>query len=221
MIFLLSGGIPETWRPWRPTGLSLLPSAPINPAADIVPPAELAKLIAGDRGLRESLLRWAWGHTRHRQDAEDLYQATLLTALDPEKVSWDRARHATASGFLGSVLNGLARNRVRSSYMALRSELDEQNPPPVAAPVADPEAKLQLAHRERKRAAMEADLRARLADKPLPIAVLDWTTKGVKTNIELAQMIGCEVSQVVAAKQMLRQHAAIVRDERASEPGAA
>jgi DNA-directed RNA polymerase specialized sigma24 family protein len=196
-------------------------AAAVEAAADTVPPAELAKIVARDAALREALLGWAMRHTRHPQNAEDLVSDTLTTALDPQYAGWDRARYATAGAFLGSVMNGLARNRVRSSYLARRADLDEHDPPQVAAPAADPEVQLQLAARERKREAMEAALRARLADKPVPLAVLDWSAKGVRTNVALAEKIGCTVAQAVAAKQMLRDHGAIVRAERASEPGAA
>ena len=188
---------------------------------DIVPREELAKIIARDTALRESLLCWAMGHTRHLQNAEDLRGDTLRRALDPEYAGWDRTQHETVSGYLGSVMNGLARNRWRSSYMALREDLDEQNPPRVAAPTGDPEGKLLMAGRERKREDMEAMLRARVAHKPVAVAVLDWAAKGIKGNVALAEQIRCTVPQVVAAKQLLREHAAVVKAERASEPGAA
>jgi hypothetical protein len=125
-------------------------------------------------------------HTHHPQDADDLFGDTLATALDPKYAGWDRAQYATAAAFLGSVMNGLARNRVRSSYMARRAELDEQNPPPVSAPTDDPEGKLLMAGKERKREDMEAMLRTRVADKPIPLAVLAWAAKGIKCNQALA-----------------------------------
>ena len=189
-------------------------------AADFVPREELAKIIARDAALRESVLGWAMDHTRHPQNAQDLYGDTLTTALDAKYVGWDRARYATAGAYLGSVMNGIARNRLRSSYMARRADLDEQNPPPVAAPAADPESQLRMGRKERKRAEMEEALRARIAGNPVPLAVLDRTAEGARNNIELAQMIRCTVPEVVAAKQLLRRQGAIVRAERASEPGA-
>lgn len=189
--------------------------------ADLVPHAELAKIIARDAGLRQSVLGWAMGRTRHAQNAEDLYADTLTTALDTRYKGWDRAKYATVEDFLGSILNGLARNRTRSSYMARRADLDEQNPPQVVAPAADPEGQLQMAASERKRSEMEETLRARLAGKPLPLAVLDGAAKGLRGNIELAREIGCTVPEVVAAKQLLREQGRIVKAERPSERGAA
>ena len=192
----------------------------MSPAADFVPREELAEIIARDAALREAVLGWAMDHTRHPQNAQDLYGDTLITALDAKYVGWDRAKYATAGAYLGSVLNGIARNRLRSSYMARRADLDELNPPPVAAPAADPETQLRMGRMERKRAEMEEALRARIAGNPMALGVLDWTAKGAKNNIELARLIGCRVPEVVAAKQHLRRQGAIVRDERASEPGA-
>jgi hypothetical protein len=188
----------------------MLPSAAVSAPPDIVPRSELAQLIARDAALRESLLSWAMSHTRHPQNAEDLFSDTL-----------DRAHYATAGAFLGSVMNGLARNRLRSSYMARRADLDEQNPPQVDAPADNPERQLLMAGKDRKRTEMEEALRARIADKTVPLAVLDQSAAGVKGNKKLADTIGCTVAQVVAAKQLLREHGAIVRAERASEPGAA
>jgi DNA-directed RNA polymerase specialized sigma24 family protein len=199
----------------------MLPSAAVSAPPDIVPRSELAQLIARDAALRESLLSWAMSHTRHPQNAEDLFSDTLTRALDPAFAGWDRAHYATAGAFLGSVMNGLARNRLRSSYMARRADLDEQNPPQVDAPADNPERQLLMAGKDRKRTEMEEALRARIADKTVPLAVLDQSAAGVKGNKKLADTIGCTVAQVVAAKQLLREHGAIVRAERASEPGAA
>jgi len=111
---------------------NLLPSPSVEAPATLVPRAELAEVIARDGSLLDAVRGWAMDHTRHPQNAEDLYADTLTTALDPRYKGWDRAKYDSAGAFLGSVLNGLARNRTRSSYMARRAELDEQNPPEVA-----------------------------------------------------------------------------------------
>lgn len=190
-------------------------------APTLVPLAELAEILARDAALREALLRYALRHTRHPQDAEDLFGDTLEAALDGKHAPWDRARHATAGAYLGSMMNGLARNRRRGAYDRTRAELDEQNPPPVASPAATPEGVLLLAGRERKRADIEAALRARLADKPLALAVLDWTAQHVEGNLALAEKMQCTVAQVVAAKQMIREKLAAIVAERASDPGPA
>lgn len=186
---------------------------------DVVPRQEIARLLVKDADLREALLGWAMSHTRHRQNAQDLYQETITRALDPDYVAWNRAHYATAGAFLGSVMNGVARNRLRSSYHARRADLDEQDPPQVDAPAANPEGQLLTAGRERKRADMEADLRRRIAGKTIPLAVLDWAARGVKGNKALAEKIGCTIEQVLAAKQLLREQGAIVRAARASDPG--
>ena len=91
---------------------------------DIVPRAELARILASDGALLAELHRWEMRHTRDPDDADDLLQDTLTKSLDPDYAPWDRNEYATAGAYLGSVMNGRARNRVRSSYMALRENLD-------------------------------------------------------------------------------------------------
>ncbi|HEY6463026.1 MAG TPA: hypothetical protein VIY73_22810, partial [Polyangiaceae bacterium] len=149
---------------------------------DLVPREELGLIIGRDADLREALLGWAMGHTRDSHNAEDLFQHTIEHVLDPKNAAWDRAHYATASAFLGSVMNGLARNRVRSAGTTRREDFDENKAAHVAAPEADPERQLRLARDERKRIDMEEALRARIAGKTIPLAVLDWSARGVKGN---------------------------------------
>jgi hypothetical protein len=202
-------------------GATAIPASNDPPGRDLVSREELVLIIGRDAGLRDALLGWAMSHTRDPPNAEDLFQHTIEHALDPKNAAWDRAHYATAGAFLGSVMNGLARNRLRSPYRARREDLDETKAAHVAAPEADPERQLRMARDERKRIDMEEDLRARIAGKTIPLGVLDWSARGAKGNRELADRIGCTIPQVVAAKQLLREQGAIVKAKRASEPGAA
>ncbi len=185
-------------------------------AAALVPHAELAQIIARDGALLESLQGWAMGHTRHPQNAQDLYAETLVRALDPRYQAWDRDEYPTAGAFLGSVMNGLAQNWRRSSYSARRADFDEQNPPPVAAPAADPEGQLAMVALDRKYTEMEAAVRARLVGKPLALGVLDASAKGLRGNIALAKELRCTVPEILAAKRQVREQAVIVKAERPS-----
>ena len=194
----------------------LLPSPSVEAAPALAPHAELAQIIARDGALLEAVFSWAMGHTRHPQNAEDLYAETLTRALDPDYQGWDRDMYPTAGAFLGSVMNGLARNRLRSSYSARRADFDEQNPPPMAAPAADPEGQLAMMALGRRHAEIEAAVRARLADHPLALDVLDAAARGIKGNIALAEELRCTVPEIVAAKRQMRTQAAIVRAERPS-----
>jgi DNA-directed RNA polymerase specialized sigma24 family protein len=106
---------------------NLLPSPSVEAPATLVPRAELAEVIARDGSLLDAVRGWAMDHTRHPQNAEDLYADTLTHALDPRYQAWEREQYPTAGAFLGSVMNGLARNRRRSSSAARRADLDEQN----------------------------------------------------------------------------------------------
>ncbi len=190
-----------------------------TPEPDLVPRPVLARLLRICSALRETLLLIAHRHTRrHRQDAEDLFMSTLTTALDPAYAGWRRHDYPDALTYLGSVMNGIARNRRRSSYDALRADLDEPRAPAVPAPAADPEAHLLMMGTERTRQEMEAAVRARVADKPVPRAVLEWTARGVKGNLALAEKMGCDIGQVVAAKKLLQAYAKAVAAERASRP---
>jgi hypothetical protein len=188
----------------------------VETAPALVPRAELAQIIARDGALLESLYSRAMGHTRHPQNAEDLYADTLARALDPRYQGWDRDEYLTAGAFLGSVMNGLARNRRRSSYSARRADLDEQNPPHVPAPAADPEGQLAMVALDRKYDEMETAVRARLAGKPLALGVLDAAARGLRGNVALARELRCTVPEIVAAKRQVREQVAQVKAERPS-----
>jgi hypothetical protein len=168
---------------------------------DIVSREELAQIIIRDAALRDGLFCRAMSHTRDLHDAEDLLQETLTRSLDSAYAAWNRSDHLTPASCLGSVMNGIARNRLRSSYMARREDLDEQNLPQVAAPADDPMGKLTMAGTHRKRDDMVGALRARMVGKEVPLAVLDWTEKGVKGHVALSEKIGCTLKQVVAAER--------------------
>jgi hypothetical protein len=194
----------------------LLPSPSVEAVAALVPHAELAKIIARDGALLQSLQCWAMGHTQHPQNAEDLCAETVARALDPRYQGWDRDQYPTAGAFLGSVMNGIARNRRRSSYDANRAPLDEESSRQVPAPRADPEGQLAMVALDRKYTEMEAAVRARLVGKPLALGVLDAAAKGLRGNIAVARELRCTVPEILAAKRQVGEQAAIVKAERPS-----
>jgi DNA-directed RNA polymerase specialized sigma24 family protein len=192
------------------------PRLPLLPEDPDAARAALKAELENNPALRDAVFVMALKRTRQRQDADDLCQDAILIALDPKYRAINPAAEST-EGFLGSRLNGAARNRWRSSYMKYRADQDDPGAAGVIAPHLEPEHILARGGRERRRDEIFAGIRKSLAGHPIPLAVLDLTeTKGIKGNIAMAKEIGCSVQEVENAKAMIKAHGRVVVSERPS-----
>jgi DNA-directed RNA polymerase specialized sigma24 family protein len=160
-------------------------------------------------GMRLSLVAFASRRMRDRKgDAEDLVQEALAKVLDPQDSPWDPHRN----GFLmhvGSIINGLASNELRSARVR-HQVLDGGEMldiVPTAAPLPDEALSMHRTIARLRR--LGALLRMFLETKKDTVAVrvLDCANEDLEEPEAVAAKIGCKVEEVHDAHRRLKYHA--------------
>lgn len=140
-------------------------------------------------------------------EAEEIAQEAIRRFLDPDYASWDQAKEPSLLRHLGSIVNGLVRNRSRRAKRRGASIQLEEEMHRSAEPLPDRRAAAtMLASRGM------ALLRTRLANDDLCRQLLDLQIDGVTKASEQAATLGLEINDVYNARRRLAGHVATVRE---------
>jgi DNA-directed RNA polymerase specialized sigma24 family protein len=169
-------------------------------------------------GVRLQAIQYAMRKTRSKADADDLVQEALSRVFDSDASPWDPDGGKTFLAHLGSVMNGLHINRVRSAQHrreVVGSALVDEVAPAAGALPAD-EA-LERHETFARLSSLVGALRDRLKGDVLALEVLDLAYAGYEHPAAQAEQLGCPVATVREANRRLKYQAArLLEEERAS-----
>ncbi len=165
-------------------------------------------------GARTKLVRLAFWRTRSLAESEDLVQAALVRAVDPNGQPWNREGSTSFFAHVGSIMNGLAAN-ARRSFRARREVVESnvaRNEETVdSAPLADA---VLAEHEDRaKLQRMGSELQA-ILEKTDPVAagVYRAAAEGAESHAEQAARAGCEIEAVRHAYDRIKYQARQILD---------
>lgn len=140
-------------------------------------------------------------------EAEEIAQEAIRRFLDPDYASWDQQKEPSLLRHLGSIVNGLIRNRAqRVQRRGVAIQLDEEMHTSSQSSPDDRAAAGILASRS-----MEL-LRARLGNDDVCRQLLELQIEGTTKASEQATRLGLAITGVYNARRRLAGHVAAVRE---------
>jgi DNA-directed RNA polymerase specialized sigma24 family protein len=167
------------------------------------------------KGVRKQLLLLALKRTRSIADAEDLVQTACARAADPAGLPFDPAKGKSFVLHVGSIINGLALNEIRSGrarHEVIDTNLarDENTVDGAPLPVeALDEAREHAVHLKLGEM-LETELQAK---DPFAASVYRRLRDVAESPSELAAAFGCRVEEVYDAKNRIKYHARRLLDQ--------
>jgi len=166
--------------------------------------------------VRKKLILFASWRGHSEADAEDLVQEALAKVCDPNDSPWDPERGKSFVVHVGSIINGLASNVVKSArvrHEIIETQLahdgsahDEAPPPDDALEERRESARLQR---------MGELLRSYFEERgdTIPVQVLDWARQGKEEIDEVAAETGHPLQEIRDAQRRMKYRAKQIRAE--------
>jgi hypothetical protein len=175
--------------------------------------------LAQDKPAMKALVAIALKRSESVADAEE-FVSEAIARLYAGSVARDAVRHPDLVRQLGSIVNGLARNKATSAAVRHEAPPDSERTRRTrdGAPTAEEVIVAHDAGRETAEllARRMAALRERLAEIPLALELLVWFERGTTTPEELVGATGRGIEDVRRALRRIYYHAeAVVRGEAA------
>ncbi len=171
-----------------------------------------AARLRDDEHLRKRIVAYAWKVTGNRADMRDLAQEAMARAIDPARSPWDPAKQPDLFLYLGSIINGIVRNRRRAEE---RHPVDLVDPKDVSRPDPRPSV-LQRMIQEEENALYEFWLEMlidRLAGDTVALDVLRLLQDGLDGAAQHAAKLQRQVEEIYAANRRIAYHADHVKKD--------
>jgi DNA-directed RNA polymerase specialized sigma24 family protein len=164
-----------------------------------------AKLLKEDERLRKKIFVHAYKLTGHLPDAKELAQQGMTRAIDPKGSPWDPDRQPSLLLHIGSLMNGLARNkrrgdgRHRAEAYDTTGDLHPAPEPTVLERMESAEELARLGHW------MDL-LLARLAGDTLALDKIGLVYQGIDDAAAQAARLQCTVKDIYRANERIAYH---------------
>jgi len=172
----------------------------------------LGREIASDPSIHEKLWSGAMYHAKNEVDADDLFQETIALALaDEASGAWRPGGELSAYQLCSKKLRNIAGNWRKGirRRVARHADDEEGEKAPTSSPNPDEALRLRDEHLGKRKLVDEvrAELRRLGAGGRIPLLMLEWADKEVESHQELADRIGCELTDIRKASRRLAEAA--------------
>jgi DNA-directed RNA polymerase specialized sigma24 family protein len=164
-----------------------------------------AKLLKEDERLRKKIFVHAYKLTGNLPDAKDLAQQGMSRAIDPKRSPWDPDKQPSLLLHIGSLMNGLARNKRRGDGRHRAETYDTTDD---LHPASEPTA-LERMESAEELARLEywMDLLlARLEGDTLALDKIGLVCQGIDGAAEQAARLKCTVKDIYRANERIAYH---------------
>jgi DNA-directed RNA polymerase specialized sigma24 family protein len=171
-----------------------------------------AKLLKEDARLRKKLLAHGYKLTNNLSDARDLAQEGMTKVVDPEDSPWDPDEQPSLFMHVGSVMNGLARNKRRGDARHPAEAYDSTDE---LHPQRQPTAleRIETAEDLARYGRWMDILLARLSGDPLALDKIGLVYQGIEDAAEQAERLRCTVREIYRANERIAYHVGCVKRE--------